>query len=62
MTYQQAINELKQISQKIENESLELDQIQEMLSRADDLTKICKSFLKEVSKKLDDFQENQILG
>jgi len=59
MTYQEAFKELKEISQKVENENLEIDKIEELLVRAEELANICRASLRRVSEKLSDFQKSQ---
>jgi exodeoxyribonuclease VII small subunit len=61
MTYQEAFKELKEIAQRIDSENLDLDQIEKLLSRADELSSICKNSLRRVSDKLNDFQQSQFL-
>jgi exodeoxyribonuclease VII small subunit len=59
MTYQEAFKELKEIAQRIDSENLDLDQIEKLLSRSDELSSICKNSLRRVSDKLNDFQQSQ---
>jgi len=59
MTYQEAFTELKKIAQRIDSEQLDLDTIESLLSRADELSTVCKNALRRVSDKLNDFQQSQ---
>jgi len=59
MTYQEAFKELQEIAQRIDSEQLDLDMIENLLSRADELSAICKNSLRRVGDKLNDFQQSQ---
>ena len=59
MTYQEAFKELKVIAQRIDSEELDLDMIESLLSRADELSTICKNSLRRVGDKLNEFQQSQ---
>ena len=59
MNYKEALEELKETARKIENDELGLDEIEVLLNRAKELAEICRSSLRRVHKKLEDFQENQ---
>jgi len=59
MTYHEAFKELKEIAQRVDSESLDLDQIEALLIRAEELSEICKNSLRRVSDKLGDFQQSQ---
>lgn len=61
MTYKEAMDELKDLSLKLESEELELDELELLLKRAEELNAICRQALRNVSNRLDDFQ-NQILA
>ena len=56
MTYQQALEELKEISRKIELEDPGLDEIEALLNRAKVLSDICRDALRRVHTQLDEFQ------
>lgn len=59
MKYQEALQELKQIGQRIENEDLDLDKIEELLLRAQELAQICRLSLRRVNDRLNEFQSSQ---
>lgn len=59
MKYSEALDELKTISQKLESENLDLDQIELLLARSGELATICRDSLRRVSDQLNEFQENQ---
>lgn len=45
MTYQQAIEELEQIVNEIENESIDMDKLSGKVKRASELIRICRKIL-----------------
>lgn len=45
MTYQEAVNEIDSILEKIENEELDVDELSEQVKRVSMLIKICKEKL-----------------
>ena len=61
MTYNEALEALKEIARRIENEELGLDEIEGLLKRAGELAEICRASLRRVHGQLQDFQnpENQ---
>jgi exodeoxyribonuclease VII small subunit len=59
MKYQEALQELKQIGHQIENEDLDLDKIEELLLRAQELAQICRLSLRRVNDRLNEFQSSQ---
>ncbi|HOY97628.1 MAG TPA: exodeoxyribonuclease VII small subunit [Catalimonadaceae bacterium] len=59
MKYQEALQELKQIGHRIENEDLDLDKIEELLLRAQELAQICRLSLRRVNDRLNEFQSSQ---
>ena len=61
MTYQEALQELKSISNRLDTEELDLDQIEKLLEKSQQLANICRDSLRRVSEKLNDFQQSQFL-
>ena len=59
MKYQETLQELKQIGHRIENEDLDLDKIEELLLRAQELAQICRLSLRRVNDRLNEFQSSQ---
>jgi exodeoxyribonuclease VII small subunit len=59
MKYQEALQELKQIGHQIENDDLDLDKIEELLLRAQELAQICRLSLRRVNDRLNEFQSSQ---
>lgn len=59
MTYQEAFTELQTIAKRLDEEELSLDQIEEILAKAEELSKVCQSALRRVGDKLDQFQQSQ---
>jgi len=45
MTYQQAIEELEQIVNEIENESIDMDNLSGKVKRASELIRVCRKIL-----------------
>ena len=45
MTYQEAVNEIDEILEKIENEELDVDELSDQVKRVSGLIKICKDKL-----------------
>jgi exodeoxyribonuclease VII small subunit len=63
MSYQEALNEIREIARKIETEDPGLDEIENLLKRAKELTAICRAALRRVGTQLDEFQQtNQSSG
>lgn len=59
MSYQEALQELKTISDRLDSEELDLDLIEKLLERSQELSSICRDALRRVSDKLNDFQQAQ---
>lgn len=59
MLYKEALQELRNIAQRLENESLDLDQIENLLVESERLAQICRESLRRVGDKLNDFQQGQ---
>jgi exodeoxyribonuclease VII small subunit len=61
LTYQQAIEELEQIVNEIENEEIAVDELSEKVKRASKLIRLCKAKLtkteEEVAKVLEEIKE-----
>ena len=60
MKYQEALQELKSISTRLETETIELDEVEKLLERARELAAFCRESLRRVSDKLNDFQQSQM--
>jgi len=60
-TYKQAIEELEQIVNEIENEEISVDELSEKVKRASQLIRLCKTKLtkteEEVAKVLEEMKE-----
>lgn len=56
--YEQAVSELEEIVEKMENDELDIDQLSDQLKRAKELVKLCKDKLtktdEEIKKLLQD--------
>lgn len=50
--YEQAVSELEQIVNKMENEELDIDQLSEQLKRAKELVKLCKDKLTKTDEEI----------
>jgi exodeoxyribonuclease VII small subunit len=61
MTYNEALEALKEIARKIENDDLGLDEIEGLLKKASELAAVCRASLRRVHDQLQEFQnpENQ---
>jgi len=59
MKYQEALQELKNIASRIESEDLDLDKIEELLTKAQELADICRQSLRRVNNHLNEFQSAQ---
>lgn len=61
VTYKEAISEIEEILEKIENDELDVDELSEKVKRVSSLIKICKDKLQtteaEVEKILDDMEK-----
>jgi exodeoxyribonuclease VII small subunit len=61
ITYKEAIIEIEQILEEIENEEIDVDELSEKVQKATSLIKICKDKLRateeEVEKTLNDMEE-----
>ena len=55
--YNKAIEELEQIAQKVEDPSTSVDQIDQCLARAQELTEACRNYLLTVREKADNLQD-----
>lgn len=56
MNYKEALEELREISRKIETEDPGLDEIESLLKRAGELAALCREALRRVHVQLDEFQ------
>lgn len=56
--YKNALEEIESIVQKIESEEVEMDELTNMVKRAAELIKQCKSKLKNTGQELEDIIEN----
>lgn len=61
MTYKEALDELKELASRMDKEELDLDELEQVLKRAEELNAICRKALRNVAGRLDDFQA-QILS
>lgn len=52
MTYEQAIKELEEISTKLEDENIDIDQAVKLFEKSVELTKTCFNKLKETDGKI----------
>ena len=56
--YEEAVSELEEIVEKMENDELDIDQLSDQLKRAKELVKLCKDKLtktdEEIKKLLED--------
>ena len=59
MTYNEALEALREIARKIENEDLGLDEIENLVKRAGELAGICRASLRRVHEQLDEFQNTE---
>ena len=50
--YEQAVSELEQIVNKMENDELDIDQLSEQLKRAKELVKLCKDELTKTDEEI----------
>ena len=50
--YEQAVSELEQIVNKMENDELDIDQLSEQLKRAKELVKLCKDKLTKTDEEI----------
>ncbi len=57
-TYKEALEEINQIIEKIENEELDVDQLSENVKDVQILLKICKDKLTETEKEIEKIIEN----
>jgi exodeoxyribonuclease VII small subunit len=57
-TYKEAIDEINQIIEKIENEELDVDQLSENVKEVQNLLKICKDKLTVTEKEIESIIEN----
>jgi len=54
LTYKQAINEIEEIVDKIENEELDVDELSGIVKRVSVLLKFCKDKLYKTEKEVND--------
>ena len=52
MKYEQAVRELEQIVERMENDELDIDQLSEQLKRAKTLVKFCKDKLTKTDEEI----------
>ena len=52
MKYEQAVRELEQIVERMENDELDIDQFSEQLKRAKTLVKLCKDKLTKTDEEI----------
>jgi exodeoxyribonuclease VII small subunit len=52
--YKNALNEIEQIVDKIENEEIDIDELSELVKRAAELIKMCKTKLRTTGQELDE--------
>ena len=52
MKYEQAVRELEQIVDRMENDELDIDQLSEQLKRAKTLVKLCKDKLTKTDEEI----------
>lgn len=52
MKYEQAVRELEQIVERMENDELDIDQLSEQLKRAKTLVKLCKDKLTKTDEEI----------
>ena len=52
MKYEQAVRELEQIVERMENDELDIDQLSEQLKRAKTLVKLCKDRLTKTDEEI----------
>ncbi len=50
--YEEAVTQLEEIVQKMENDELDIDQLSEQLKRAKDLVKLCKAKLTKTDEEI----------
>lgn len=56
-SYKEALVEIETIVQKIESEEIEVDELSQMVKKAADLIKKCKSKLRDTGNELEDIIE-----
>ena len=52
MKYEEAVAQLEEIVEKMENDELDIDQLSEQLKRAKDLVKLCKTKLTKTDEEI----------
>ena len=65
MKYEQAVRELEEIVERMENDELDIDQLSEQLKRAKTLVKLCKDKLTKTDeeiKKLLIYDKQKLVG
>lgn len=53
MSYQEAVNEIDEILEKIENEELDVDELSEKVKRVSSLIKLCKDKLHKTEEEVE---------
>ncbi|MEM8895646.1 MAG: exodeoxyribonuclease VII small subunit [Bacteroidota bacterium] len=53
LTYSSALEELHGIMEKLESNEVDIDNLSQLVSRANELTKFCEERLKKVEKELE---------
>lgn len=61
ISFADALAELREIARTLDTEAMDLDRIEHLLNRAEELSRICKESLRRVSDRLSDFQQTQFL-
>ena len=56
--YKKALEEIEQIVQKIENEESDIDELSDLVKRAAELIKLCKTKLKDTNSELEAIVNN----
>lgn len=62
LTYKQAITEIEELVDKIENEELDVDELSGMVKRVSQLLKFCKDKLYKTEQEVNDILENMDEG
>ena len=58
LTYTKAFDELQSICEKLESETVDVDQITALVQRANELVKFCQDKLRGIEKDLDKISDN----
>lgn len=59
ITYDSAVAELEEIVNLIEDEEVDLEQVQDLVSRAKELVEFCRKELKGYDRQISDILKNQ---